>query len=61
MGADSQKVVICKKKVVLEQQLFLWSVLMRRKDLAMCFWEAGNVSGDSNTTFVNCCHFFCDL
>jgi len=32
-----------------EQELFLWAVLMRRKDLAMCFWEAGNVSG--------CCYF----
>ena len=27
-----------------EHQLFLWCVLMRRKDLAMCFWEEGNVS-----------------
>ena len=27
-----------------EKELFLWCVLMHRKDLAMCFWEEGNVS-----------------
>lgn len=24
-------------------ELFLWSVLMRRQDLAVCFWEEGKV------------------
>ena len=39
--------VVVDAKSVLEDPahaLFLWCVLMRCKDLAMCFWEESNVS-----------------